>query len=69
MIAKEVWSAITDDHIDTAFSTTKHLLDIVNSLLSCDIALEKCGTLDRSHLEEVDGDQMRLSKDVNAILF
>ena len=67
MVTKDIWSAVADNKVDALLSS-KDLINLFHGLLSCDITLNHGCTFDRSHLKEVNRDEMRLAEQVNAIL-
>lgn len=60
VVSKDVWRAVADDQVDT-FDASKHLLDLLNRLLSCNVTLDHSGSLYWCHLKEVNGDQVSLA--------
>ena len=67
VISEDVRSAITYHKVN-ALLASEDLLDLLDALLSCNIALNHGTTFYRCHLEQVDRDEVRLAEQVNTIL-
>ena len=68
VLTQYIRGAITHDQVD-ALLTSKDGLNFFDCFLTCYVALDLGWAFDRLHLEKVNGDEMRLGMQVDAIFF
>ena len=69
VLAEDVRSTVADNKVHAAFITSKSSLYVVNGLLSCDITLKECCSLDWSHFEKIYGNKVWFRVYIDAVLF
>lgn len=61
MVSEDIWGAITDDKVD-ALLRSEDSLNLLNTLLSSNVALDHRGAFNRSNFKEINRDEVRLAE-------
>ena len=66
MFTQNVRCAIRHDHVH--FFAVEDFLNLLDCLLSCDVALNKCGSFDWLYFKQVDRAEMGLAQQIDTFL-